>query len=111
MGAEYLGEFEQLVMLAVLRLGNDANGVSVRRTIEERAERRVSFGAVYSTLRRLETKGYIGSVPGAEIADARVAGRPKRIFNITGDGLNVLRAAQRRIQRMVDGVGALKRST
>ena len=57
MSDAYLGEFEHLVLLAVVRLRNDAYGVPIRRTIEERAERSVSFGAVYSTLRRLEAKG------------------------------------------------------
>ena len=47
----YLGEFEHLILLAIVRLGDEAYGVPIRRTIEERAERAVSFGAVYSTLR------------------------------------------------------------
>ena len=55
----YLGEFEHLVLLAVMRLGDDAYGVPIRRLITERAQREVSFGAVYSTLRRLHAKGFL----------------------------------------------------
>ena len=54
MANDYLGEFEHLVLLAVMQLGNDAYGVPIRQLIAERAERDVSFGAVYSTLRRLD---------------------------------------------------------
>jgi PadR family transcriptional regulator PadR len=110
MGSEYLGEFEQLVLLAIVRLGTDAYGVTIRRTIEDRAERSVSFGAVYSTLRRLETKGYVGSCVPIEESDHKAAGRPKRTFEITDRGLDVLHSAQRRIQRMAEGVSALKTS-
>src|SRR5580658_1894095 len=56
---EYLGEFEQIVLLALLRLGRNAYGVPVRREIEYRTKRAVSVGALYSTLDRLEAKGYV----------------------------------------------------
>ncbi len=107
MGNEYLGEFEQLVLLAVLRLGDEAYGVTIRETIEERAERRVSFGAVYSTLRRLEAKGCLESGQGNDPGAPPVPGRPKKTFTLTTEGMKVLHAAQRRIQRMADGIGAL----
>ena len=60
---EFLGEFEQLVLLALLRLGEEAYGMAVRREIETRASRDVSIGAVYATLDRLEEKG-AGQVAG-----------------------------------------------
>ena len=61
MGENYLGEFEQIVLLAVARLGDKAYGVPIRREITERAGRGTSVGALYSTLDRLETKGFVHS--------------------------------------------------
>lgn len=100
--ADYLGEFEHLVLLAILRLGPQAYGAQIRRTIMERAERSASFGAVYSTLRRLEAKGLVG-VKGEE-ADVGEVGRPRRIFAVTEAGVEALRKARRRIERMSRGV-------
>ena len=60
-GRDFLGEFEHIVMLAVLRLGDRAYGVTVRQEIEFRTKREVSIGAVYATLDRLEAKGYVKS--------------------------------------------------
>ena len=62
--ADYLGEFEQLILLALARLGDEAYGVTIRDTLEERAGRTPSFGAIYSTLRRLEQKGLVRSFLG-----------------------------------------------
>ena len=58
---EYLGEFEQVVLLAVMRLGDDAYGVTIRREIEERTGRTVTLGSIYPTLHRLEAKGLVSS--------------------------------------------------
>ena len=101
MSDEYLGEFEHLVLLAVVRLRNDAYGVPIRRTIEERAERSVSFGAVYSTLRRLEAKGYVKASPALSNGSS---GRPKRTFCLTRAGRTALSAAQRRLRMMAEGL-------
>ena len=60
-GREFLGEFEHIVLLAVLRLGDDAYGASVRREIETRTGRALTVGALYRTLDRLELKGYVAS--------------------------------------------------
>ena len=103
-GDEYLGEFEHLVMLAVLHLGEDAYGVSVRQVIEERAQRPVSFGAVYSTLRRLRKKGYVSSTDG-EPEPVR-GGRAKKFFRLEPRGLEVLRHAGARLDRMRAGLEA-----
>lgn len=100
--AHYLGEFEHLVLLAILRLGPDAYGVRIRRIIIERAERSVSFGAVYSTLRRLEAKGMICGRE--EDPDEGEVGRPKRIFRVTDAGIETLAQARRRIERMSSGL-------
>ena len=61
MKAECLGEFEQLVLLAIVQLGADAYGMTIRRQIEDRTGRSVSIGALYTALERLERKGYVGS--------------------------------------------------
>lgn len=98
----YLGEFEHLVLLAVMRLGDDAYGVTIRRLIAERAERDVSFGAVYSTLRRLHVKGYLALRE--EPAPGEAGGRPRRIAELTKAGETAVRAARQRLQRMSEGL-------
>lgn len=102
MGRDYLGEFEHLVLLAVMRLGNEAYGVTIRRTIAERADREVSFGAVYSTLRRLAAKGLIEFRE--EPATGEAGGRPRRIAVMTAAGDAAVRAAQQRLLRMSEGL-------
>ncbi len=102
MGREYLGEFEHLVLLAVVRLGDDAYGAPIRLLIAERAAREVSFGAVYSTLRRLQAKGYLEMRE--EPADGDAGGRPRRVAALTDDGDTAVRAAQHRLQRMSEGL-------
>ena len=98
MADDYLGEFEHLVLLAVMQLGDEAYGVPIRSLITERAEREVSFGAVYSTLRRLDAKGYVTF---REEASAGAAGgRPRRIALATDAGERAVSAAQRRLRRM-----------
>jgi DNA-binding PadR family transcriptional regulator len=83
------GEFEQLVMLALLRLGPDAYGASVRRAIEERAGRTIAIGAVYTTLRRLEQKGLVRSRIGDPTPER--GGRRRRHFELLPAGARVLR--------------------
>lgn len=89
---EHLGDLEELVLLAVLRLGEDAYGGSVRRELKRRAGRSVSVSTVYVTLIRLEEKGLMAS----EVGDAttRRGGRPKRHFRLTPDGVDALRASE-----------------
>ena len=102
MGRDYLGEFEHLVLLAVMRLDDEAYGVPIRLLIAERAGRDVSFGAVYSTLRRLGSKGYIEFRD--EPAAGEAGGRPRRIAVLTADGDAAVRAAQQRLSRMSEGL-------
>lgn len=100
--AEYLGEFEQLILLALVRLGDDAYGLTIRDTLRERADRDVSFGAIYSTLRRLETKGLVASSMG-ESTPVR-GGRAKKYVKILPRGRTALKASQRAIGRMAEGL-------
>ena len=103
MGGEYfLGSFEQLIMLGVVRLGNDAYGMTVRRELEERTGRAVSLGAVYATLDRLENKGYIKSTKGK--AGAERQGRAKRFFRVKPSGLATLRKTLECVDRMSEGL-------
>jgi len=79
-----LGEFEELVILTVGILHNEAYGVSIKNEIESRLSRTVSMGALHAALKRMEDKGYLKSFAG-ETTEER-AGRPKRYFEITALG-------------------------
>lgn len=105
---QYLGEFEHLLLLAILRLGDEAYGVTIRQALIQRAERSASFGAVYSTLRRLERKGYVTSRLGEP--EGTPGGRAKKFFQLTPDGLQALRGSQRRIAQMGAGLDELLES-
>lgn len=97
-----LGELEQLVLLAVLRLGENAYAVSVRGEIEQRTQRSISRGAVYVTLDRMERKGYLRSRLGPPTAER--GGKAKRLFTVAAPGLKALRAALDGTQAMLDGL-------
>ena len=99
---DYLGEFEQLVLLAVARLGDAGYGMSIRREIEGRAGRPVSIGAVYATLDRLEDKGLLTSGIG-EATPVR-GGRPKRFFTIERAGEVALLRVRGTMDRMWEGL-------
>ncbi len=103
----YLGELEQIVMLAVARLAQEAYGMSIRREIEARTGRNVAIGAVYSTLERLEDKGYVRAA--APPGDADRDGRARRFFQLTRSGIDALAAASRMQARMWSGL-RLKRA-
>jgi len=87
-----LGEFEEVVMLTVGVLYDEAYGVSVKKEIEDRLTRKVSVGALQTALKRLEDKGYLKSREG-ESTEAR-AGRPKKYFQITALGKKALEYAR-----------------
>ena len=100
--AAYLGEFEQLVLLALARLGEDAYGVTIRATLVERTRRKPSFGAIYSTLRRMEEKGLVRSFQGEP--EAVRGGRAKKHIALTAKGRAALREAHAAVVRMAEGV-------
>jgi DNA-binding PadR family transcriptional regulator len=97
-----LGEFEQIVLLAILRLGNSAYGVSIRKEILERTGRTTSPGALYTTLDRLEEKGFVTVRLGNPTPER--GGRSKRFFRVTPQGRAVVAAAQRSYQRLLQGI-------
>jgi DNA-binding PadR family transcriptional regulator len=98
---DYLAEFELYVMLAVLRLKEDAYGVTIRREIEERAGRPVSIGAVYATLGRLEEKRMVEF----RVSDPKPVqgGRSKKLVSLTPPGLAALEHSAGMLQRMMQG--------
>ena len=98
----YLVEFEQVVLLAIVRLGDDAYGASIRREIEARGGRAVTIGAAYATFDRLIEKGYVKA---REMAgDADRAGQPRRCFAVTPAGVAALEEARALQTRMWQGV-------
>ena len=99
---DYLGEFEQIVLVALLQLGTNAYGMAVRREIEQRTDRRVSIGAVYATLERLEAKGYVSSFAGDPTPER--GGRAKRFFAITAGGLREVKAAKKALTQLWRGI-------
>lgn len=84
----YIGEFEELVLLTIASLGEEAYGVSIKEDIEKRADRSISIGALHSTITRLEEKGLIKSWLG-EPTEER-GGRRKRFFELTRSGKEAL---------------------
>jgi len=106
---DLLGSLEQLVLLALVRLGDDAYGMTVRREIEARTGRDLSIGSIYTTLERLEAKGYIRSHVGAPTAER--GGRAKRLFRIDPRGEEALDTAQHALRSMTAGLARRWRTT
>ena len=103
---DYLGEFEHIVILALLRLASQAYGVTVRQEIEVRTGREVSIGAIYATLGRLETKGYVNSHLGDPTPER--GGRSKRFFRVTAKGVAAVNRTQRALQSMTEGLDLIR---
>ncbi len=97
-----LGEFEEVVMLAVGILYDKAYGVSIKKEIEERLSRGVSVGALQTALKRLELKGYLKSKEGEGTTER--AGRPKKYFSITAQGKKALEGARDARNSMWDAI-------
>ena len=97
-----LGELETLVLLATLRLGEGAYGVLIRDEIRDRAGRALSRGAIYSTIKRLDRKGFLTSEMG-EATPVR-GGRAKRYFAVTRSGLLAIRTSTRAVDQMREGL-------
>jgi PadR family transcriptional regulator PadR len=99
---DFLGEFEQMVLLAIVRLEDNAYGVTIRQLIEERTDRTVTIGAVYAALERLDAKCYLKStVAGPEPIRG---GRSKRLYRLTGAGGRALSHSQAMMARMAEGL-------
>ena len=96
-----LGEFEQVVLLAILRLGEDAYGVTISAAIAECTRRRPAPGALYTTLDRLEDKGLLSSRLGDPTPQR--GGRAKRYFTVSAKGLSEVTRAQQSYRRLLKG--------
>lgn len=103
---KYLGEFELLVMLSVLRLGDGAYGVPISREIERQTGRDVTFGTVYSTLERLQKKGFVSSNLGD--ATRERGGRAKRYFRVATTALRTVRETKQSLIRFWRGLRELE---
>jgi DNA-binding PadR family transcriptional regulator len=99
---QFLGEFEQITLLAVARLRAEAYGGTIRREIQERTGRRPSIGAMYSTLDRLTEKGYLRATDGPR--EPGRGGRPKRFFVLKRAGILALLHTRRMTETMWEGV-------
>ncbi len=97
-----IGEFEEIVLLAVGILYENAYGVSIRQEIMDRLDRKVSVGALQSALRRLEKKGYLSSRKGEETS--KRGGRPKLYFSLTAAGKNALEYSREVRNQMWDAI-------
>jgi PadR family transcriptional regulator PadR len=102
MSRESLGHFELLVMLALLRQGDEAYGVPIARAIESSTGKPVILASVYNTLERLEQKGFVRSAFGQPTAER--GGRAKRYFSMTAAGLREVRAAKKALTVLWRGI-------
>lgn len=98
----YLGEFEQMVLLAILQGGEEANALQVRRELEESANRSVSKGAFYTTLDRLEKKGYLTWTEQSS-TDVR-GGLPQRYFKVSAQGVAELQKSREALMQLWRGL-------
>jgi PadR family transcriptional regulator PadR len=100
-----LGELEQTTLLAILRLGDEAYGVSIRREIALCTGREVAPGALYNTLDRLEQKAIVKARNGDPTPER--GGRAKRFYTVTREGRGLLVEAQRSFKNLLDGLDLL----
>jgi DNA-binding PadR family transcriptional regulator len=108
MSQDFLGEFEQMVLLSIMRLRSDAYGLAIKDELERTAGRSPSSGALYTTLDRMERKGFLESYAG-ESSSAR-GGRPRRYVRITPAGQQMLTRSRSTLLALWDGLeGALDR--
>ena len=99
---KYLGELEQLVLMAILRLNNRAYGVEIRQLMIDSISRDVSIGALYTVLSRLEEKGLLAASVGE--ASAERGGRAKKYYRVTAQGQAALNNSMRMIDTLKDGL-------
>lgn len=106
--SDYLGEFEQMVLLSIMRLGSDAYGLAVRNELASVAGRKPSSGSLYTTLDRLEKKGLIESFAGERTLER--GHRPRRYVRVTGAGKALLARSRNTLLALWDGLeGALEK--
>jgi DNA-binding PadR family transcriptional regulator len=99
---DYLGEFEQVVLLTLVRLKDNAYGMAMRQEIADRTGRDVGIGSIYSALDRLEAKGYISSLLGDPTPER--GGRAKRYYRLERAGFRAIKRAQEMQAQLWDGL-------
>jgi DNA-binding PadR family transcriptional regulator len=99
----YLGEFELIVLLAILRLDHDAYGVTIRDALERETSREIALGAIYKTLGRLEEKGFVSSRLGEPTPQR--GGRRKKLYRLEALGQRALRQSMADLRRLTRGLG------
>jgi PadR family transcriptional regulator PadR len=97
-----LGGLEQMTLLTVLQLGEEAYAVSIRSAFETRIGKRVSRGALYTVLERMEVKGYVSSRMGDPTPER--GGRPKRYYRVTASGVRALKQSRKTIDELWQGL-------
>jgi DNA-binding PadR family transcriptional regulator len=102
MTARFLGEFEQMVLMAILQLKDEAYAVGIFKELDHRAGRTMSRGTLYKTLERMEAKGLVAWE--GERGTARRGGRPRRRFSVTGRGVSALRESREAFRRLGEGL-------
>lgn len=108
MSQDYLGEFEQMVLLSIMRLGSEAYGLAIKDELEAVVGRSPSSGALYTTLDRMERKGFLESYAGAPSSER--GGRPRRYVKLTPAGQEMLARTRTSLLALWDGLeGALDR--
>ncbi len=106
--SNYIGEFEELVLLSILSQGDNAYGVTIREALEEATSRSITIGSLYTTLSRLEDKGLVESWVGEPTAER--GGRAKKHYRVKGTTQSLLREVQAARQRLMglETVGDLR---
>jgi DNA-binding PadR family transcriptional regulator len=97
------GELEQIVLLSVLQLGDDAYGVTIRRLLDEKAGRRLAMATIYTTLDRLEHKGYLLSRLGEPTPER--GGKRKRYYRVSAAGRRAVKETLAALSALTEGLG------
>jgi len=101
-GKRLLGGFETLLLLVILRLGDRAYGVAIRKELLDQAGKDIAIGAIYTGLDRLQQKGFVESWSGEPTPER--GGRAKKFYRVTAPGRQALNEMQRAVQRLSDGL-------
>lgn len=103
---KYLGEFEQMILLAIMKLGSNAYGKSIRELLADLVKRDVTVGALYATLERLEAKGMVSGTMGEPTQER--GGRAKKYFEVTAKGQHALKRSKDALALMWQDVSLLE---
>lgn len=99
---KFLGEFEQLILLSVLQKDNRSYGIEISETLENECQRKVSLGALYTTLTRMEKKGLVVSQLGQ--ASSQRGGKAKKYFSVTAEGKSAVKKSINALRRLTENI-------